>query len=284
MSIYFTTQLSHTFKDPKSSGVLVGPLGEGQHDVSAAHHGGMGDKSVIGPTLALFGKIEKRLGHLEEHLDVPSAPIGHDNLLVAQGGVGGQQGQPLFGAPVPDEHDLCRHRDALVVFSDLDHDRGENLCAASSLADLPVDGRQMEIFPLVAIEDLFRDLEHAEGMHSLGKQVPHDCWIGKPAVEQKMLGLDPACKGLGHHLHKDIGCLADAFPATPRPVGTAVKVRTQRDQPVLFLAGGKQRTGNGQKADTVGPPQGEQNPEHGDRRNTLLLANVVLRFSRLPIF
>jgi hypothetical protein len=76
-------------QDPKSSGVLFGPLGEGQHDVSAAHHGGMGDKSVIGPTLALFGKIEKRLGHLEEHLDVPSALIGRDDLLVVQGGVGG---------------------------------------------------------------------------------------------------------------------------------------------------------------------------------------------------
>jgi hypothetical protein len=31
----------------------------------------MGDKRVIGPPLAFFGKIEKRLGHLEEHLDVP---------------------------------------------------------------------------------------------------------------------------------------------------------------------------------------------------------------------
>ena len=220
----------------------------------------MGDKSVIGPPLALFGKIEQRLGHLEEHLDIPSAPIGHDNLLVVQGGVGGQQGQPLFGAPVPDEHDLCRNRDALVVFADLDHDRSENLCAAATLADLPIDGCQMEIFPLVAIEDLFRDLEHAEGMHPLGKQVPHDCGIGKPAVEQKMLGLDPACKGLGHHLHKDIGCLADAFPATPRPVGTAVKVRTQRDQPVLFLAGGQQRTGDGQNTYAVGPSQ-DEHPE-----------------------
>jgi len=28
----------------------------------------MGYKSVIGSTLALLGKIEKRLGHLEEHL------------------------------------------------------------------------------------------------------------------------------------------------------------------------------------------------------------------------
>lgn len=129
----------------------------------------MGDKSVIGPTLALLGKIEKRLGHFKEHLDVPSALIGHDDLLVIQGCVGGQEGQPLFSAPVPDEHDLCRDRDPLVVFPDLDHDRGENLCAASSLADLPVDGRQMEIFPLVAIEDFFRDLEHADGMHPLGK-------------------------------------------------------------------------------------------------------------------
>lgn len=60
---------------PKSSGGLVDPLGECQHDVSTAHHSGMGDKSVIGPTLALFGKIEKRLGHLEEHFDVPSAFI-----------------------------------------------------------------------------------------------------------------------------------------------------------------------------------------------------------------
>jgi len=61
---FFATSVK---QGPKSSGVLVGPLGEGQHDVSAAHHSGMGDKSVIGSTLALFGKIEKRLGHLEEH-------------------------------------------------------------------------------------------------------------------------------------------------------------------------------------------------------------------------
>lgn len=80
----------------QSSGVFVGPFGEGQHDVSAAHHGGMGDKSIIGSTLALFGKIGKRLGNLEEHLDIPSAPIGRDDLLVAQSGIGGQQGQPLF--------------------------------------------------------------------------------------------------------------------------------------------------------------------------------------------
>ena len=112
----------------------------------------MGDKRVIGPTLALFGQIEKRLGHFEEHLNVPSALVGRDNLLTAQGDVGGQQSQPLFGAPVPDEHDLCRNLDALFVFSDLDHDRSENLCAAATLADLPVDGRQMEVFPLVATE------------------------------------------------------------------------------------------------------------------------------------
>ena len=72
-----------------------------------------------------------------------------------------------------------------------------------------------------------------------------------------MLGLDPACNGLGHHLDKNIGCLADAFPATFRPVCSAVKVGTQRNQPVLFLAGGQKRTGHGQKADTVGPSQGE---------------------------
>jgi hypothetical protein len=69
--------------------------------------------------------------------------------------------------------------------------------------------------------------------------------------------LNPACNGLGHHLHKDIGCLADTFPATPRSVGATVKVRTQWNQPVLFLAGGQKRTGHGKKADAVRPPQGE---------------------------
>jgi hypothetical protein len=33
----------------------------------------MGDRRVIGSPLAFFTKIEKRLGHLKEHLDVPSA-------------------------------------------------------------------------------------------------------------------------------------------------------------------------------------------------------------------
>jgi len=200
----------------------------------------MGDKSVIGPTLALFGKIEKRLGHLEEYLYVPSAFIGRDDLLVTQGDIGGQQGQPLFGAPVPDEYDLCRDRDALVIFPDLDHDRSKNLCATATLADLPIYGRQMEIFPMVAIEDLFRDLEHADGMHPLREQLPYGCGKGKPAVEQKILGLDPACDGLGHSLDKDIGCLADAFPATFCPVCSAVKVLAQWNQPVLFLAGSQQ--------------------------------------------
>ncbi|MCX5825998.1 MAG: hypothetical protein NTY86_21620 [Deltaproteobacteria bacterium] len=32
----------------------------------------MGDKSIIGPTLAHFGKGEKRLGHFEEHLNIRS--------------------------------------------------------------------------------------------------------------------------------------------------------------------------------------------------------------------
>ena len=118
----------------------------------------MGDKSVIGPALALLGKIEKRFCHLEEHHDVPSALIGGNNLLVSQGGIGGQQSQPLLRSSVPNEHDLCRNRDAPVILADLDHDRSKNLCAAATLADLPVDGRQMEVFPLVAIEDLFRDL------------------------------------------------------------------------------------------------------------------------------
>lgn len=105
----------------------------------------MGDKSVIGPALALFGKIEKRFCHLEEHLDIPSAFIGGDNLLAAQGGIGGQQGQPLFRSSVPNEHDLCRNRDALVILADRNHDRSENLCAAATLADLPVDGCQMKV-------------------------------------------------------------------------------------------------------------------------------------------
>jgi hypothetical protein len=140
-----------------------------------------------------------------------------------------------LGALVSDEHDLCRNWDAFVILADLDHDRGKNLCAASSLADLPLDGRQMEIFPLVAIEDLFPDLEHADSMHPFGKQVPHDRRKGKPAVEQEVAGLNPACRGLSHHLDKDIGCLADTFPATLHSVGTAVEIRTQRNELVLLL-------------------------------------------------
>jgi hypothetical protein len=40
----------------KRSGILFRPLGRGQHDVSAAHHGGMGDQRVIGPPLAFFSE------------------------------------------------------------------------------------------------------------------------------------------------------------------------------------------------------------------------------------
>ena len=69
----------------------------------------------------------------------------------------------------------------------LGHDRLENLYAASSIADLPMDGRQMGIFPWEPIKDLIRDLGHAEGMYPLGEQVPYGWGIGKPAVEQKVL-------------------------------------------------------------------------------------------------
>ena len=51
-----------------------------------------------------------------------------------------------------------------------------------------------------------------------------------------------------------------AFPATSRAVGATVKVRTQRNQPVLFLAGCQQRTGHRNEADAVGPSQ-DEHPE-----------------------
>lgn len=57
--------------------------------------------------------------------------------------------------------------------------------------------------------------------------------MGEPTVEQKVTGLNPTGNGFGDHLHKDIGCLADAFPATSRPDRATVKVRTQWDQPIL---------------------------------------------------
>ena len=66
--------------------------------------------------------------------------------------------------------------------------------------------------------------------------------IGKPSVGRKVTDLNPACKSLGHHLDKDIGCHADAFGATFRSVGMAVKIRRQRDNPGLFHAGGQQYT------------------------------------------
>jgi hypothetical protein len=37
----------------------------------------MRTQGVKGTPLTLFGKIEKRLGHFEEHLDVPSALIDY---------------------------------------------------------------------------------------------------------------------------------------------------------------------------------------------------------------
>lgn len=57
--------------------------------------------------------------------------------------------------------------------------------------------------------------------------------MGEPTVEQKVTGLNPTGNGFGDHLHKDIGCLAVAFPATSRPDRATVKVRTQWDQPIL---------------------------------------------------
>jgi len=217
-----------------------------------------------------------------KNTDVPSALIGHDDLLVVQGGVGGQQEQPLFGAPVPDEYDLCRHRDALVVFADLDHDRGENLCAVSSLADLPVDGRQMKIFPLVAIEDLFRDLEHAEGMHPLREQLLHGCGKGKPAVEQKVTGLNPACNGLGRHLDyvggasQRLKLLAD-HPGTQQQQESPPIGMDRVEKPIYRVLGHAAASTRFEGAVQVlsGKDQGEQNPEHGDRKNALLFVDVA---------
>jgi len=179
----------------------------------------MGNQRVIGPPLAFSRKIQERFGHLEEHLDIPSVFVGRYDLLFSQGGIGGQQGQPLFAASVPNEYDLCRYGAPLVILADPDQNRGENLCTAPSLANLSIDGRQMEIFPLVTMEDLFRDL----GMHPLGKQFPHDYGVGKPAVEQKMTGVNTACHSLGHHLDKKISCLGDAFPVMPRSIGATVR-------------------------------------------------------------
>jgi len=44
-----------------------------------------------------------------------------------------------------------------------------------------------------------------------------------------------------------------ALPATFRSVGATVNVRPQWNQPVLFLAGSQQRTGDRQKTDAVRP-------------------------------
>jgi len=95
----------------------------------------LSNNGIIGPFLTLFGKLEKGLGYLEKHPNVPSALMGRDDLLVAQGCIGGKQGQPLFHTPVPGEDDLGRNGNSQVVFADLDHDRSENLRAASSFAD-----------------------------------------------------------------------------------------------------------------------------------------------------
>jgi len=61
---------------------------EGQHDVTAAHHCGVSDQSIIGPPLTLFGKIQERLGHFEEHLYVPAPFVGLDDFLISHVCVG----------------------------------------------------------------------------------------------------------------------------------------------------------------------------------------------------
>ena len=144
---FFTSGVKQRSERP---GIFVHSSGQLQHDIAAAYHGGMSGQGIIGTALTLFGQIEKRLGHFEEHLDVPSALIELDDFLIAQSQIGTEQSQPPFAAPVPDEDDLCRNRDALVVFADSNHNRGENLCTAATLSYLPVDGRQMEILSLVA--------------------------------------------------------------------------------------------------------------------------------------
>lgn len=73
----------------------------------------------------------------------------------------------LRGESMINKHDLCRNRCVLFILANCDHNRSKNLCAATLLANFPVNGRRMKVFPLVTIKDFFRNLEQAEAMHPL---------------------------------------------------------------------------------------------------------------------
>ena len=77
-------------------GIGVGPLDQFQHDVAAADQRCLGNQRIEGTALELLCQIQKRLGHLEEHLDVPAETVELDDLLGGQGRVGGKKRQPLL--------------------------------------------------------------------------------------------------------------------------------------------------------------------------------------------
>jgi hypothetical protein len=66
----------------KRSEVFIPLPEELRHDIAAADHGGMSGQVIIGTSLTSVGKIEKRLGHFEEHFDIPPALIDPDDFLV----------------------------------------------------------------------------------------------------------------------------------------------------------------------------------------------------------
>ena len=72
----------------KSPGIGVGPFDQLQYDVAAADQRSMGNQGVERSTLEFLCQIQKRLCHLEEHLDVSAAPVEIDNLFGGQPRIG----------------------------------------------------------------------------------------------------------------------------------------------------------------------------------------------------
>lgn len=77
-------------QDPKSSWVLDGPLGEGQHNVSALC-GGMGDKSIIGSTMLHSWESLRNVLAISKNTSISHMRLWHDDLLADQRGAGGQR-------------------------------------------------------------------------------------------------------------------------------------------------------------------------------------------------
>lgn len=144
-----------------------------------------------------------------------------------------------------------------VVLTDSHQHLGQNLGPTATLADIVVQLFQGKRPPFELIFDVFRILEHVDGVHLQGFNPSDDVWKCKPAVKDQMPRRSPCLHGKRNHLHQNVGGFPHALLAALVPAGPLVDTVAHRSKAVLYLGGTEHRQHHGNNAVAVGPPQGE---------------------------